>query len=67
MDDDDRRSRPDEIRALLDEVDRVCAEAEFETRRLHRALNKGAFWPERRQPPRRWGPDDVLARDRDES
>lgn len=50
---DDKPRPPDHIRALLDEVDRVRAEAEIETRRIERALQRPAFWPDRRHP-RRW-------------
>ena len=49
----DKPKPPEHIRALLDEADRVCAQAEVETRRLEKALQQPPFWPERRRP-RRW-------------
>ena len=43
------RSRSEEIRALLEEVDRVRRESEHVTSSADRAM-KRAFWPDRRRP-----------------
>jgi hypothetical protein len=45
------RSRPDNIRALLEEADRVLKECERVTNRLDRSM-KQPFWPDRRRTPR---------------
>jgi hypothetical protein len=45
------RSRSEQIRALIEEADRVLKESERVTRQLDRSL-KEPFWPERRQTPR---------------
>jgi hypothetical protein len=47
------RTDPERIRALIEEVDRVCAEARLQTQRLSVAMHRGAFWPDRRHP-RHW-------------
>jgi hypothetical protein len=44
---------PEQIRAVLDEADRVCAQAEIETRRVQQALQQTPVWPDRRHP-RKW-------------
>jgi hypothetical protein len=54
---EDKPKPPDHIRALLEEADRVCAEAEAETRRIERAMQRPAFWPDRRRP-RRWNEEE---------
>jgi len=45
------RSRSEQIRALIDEVDRVRGESERMTSEIDRSM-KHAFWPERRRSVR---------------
>lgn len=44
--------RPDQIRALIEEVDRLCREAEHVMGDADRAMKRGAFWPDRRKSHR---------------
>ncbi len=43
--------RPERIRALIAEIDRVRCESEQVTSHLERSM-KSPFWPERRRSPR---------------
>jgi hypothetical protein len=45
------RSRVEQLRALLEEIDRVRRESERVTSHLDRTL-KQPFWPDRRRTPR---------------
>jgi hypothetical protein len=40
------------IRALIEEVDRVCRESESVTSDIDQSMKRGAFYPERRKSPR---------------
>lgn len=53
--------RSEQIRALIDEVDRLCREAERVKDDADRAMKRDAFWPERRKShrPSSHGPDDT--------
>jgi hypothetical protein len=44
--------RPEQIRALIEEVDRLCREAERVMDDADRAMKHGAFWPDRRKSRR---------------
>jgi len=44
--------RSERIRALIEEVDRVCRESEAITNDIDRAMKREAFWPERRKSHR---------------
>jgi len=50
---DHKAPTSEEINALIREVDRVCQEAEFVSRRMDVAMKRSAFWPDRRRP-RHW-------------
>jgi hypothetical protein len=53
--------RPERIRALIAEVDRLCREAEHVMDHADQTMKRGAFWPERRKTvrPNAWDhPDD---------
>lgn len=45
------RSRAEQIRALIEEADRVRGESERMSRQVDRTM-KQPFWPERRRTPR---------------
>ncbi len=49
-------SDSERIRALIEEVDRVCAEARLQSQRLSGEMGRAPVWPERR--PRRWTSSD---------
>jgi hypothetical protein len=44
--------RPDRIRALIEEVDRLCHEAEHVLDDADQTMKREAFWPERRKAHR---------------
>ena len=44
--------RTERIRALIEEVDRVCEESESLTSRLDHSMKREAFYPDRRKNPR---------------
>lgn len=46
------RAHPDRIRALIEEVDRVCRESETVTSRIDESMKREAFWPDRRKSHR---------------
>jgi hypothetical protein len=46
------RPRPDQIRALIEEVDRLCRETETVTNQIDQSLKRDAFWPDRRKKSR---------------
>lgn len=46
------RPRSEQIRALIDEVDRLCREAEHVKDDADRTMKRDAFWPERRKSHR---------------
>jgi hypothetical protein len=52
----------DEIRTLIDRVDEVCRESEMIRAQAERSRRRAAFWPDRRQSPRRH--DQGVAHDR---
>ena len=45
--------RPEQIRALIEQVDRLCREAEHVIGDADRTMKRDAFWPERRKSHRR--------------
>jgi hypothetical protein len=51
------RSRSEQIRALIEEVDRVRGESERMTSHVDRSM-KNTFWPDRRRSPRVPSPSD---------
>jgi hypothetical protein len=51
------RARPEQIRALIEEVDRVRSESERMTSHVDRSM-KHAFWPDRRRSVRMPTPPD---------
>jgi hypothetical protein len=42
----------DRIRALIEEVDRVCRESESVTSGIDESMKRSAFYPDRRKHPR---------------
>lgn len=55
------RSKPEQIRALIEEVDRVRRESERVNTQVDRAMRR-PFWPDRRRSVR--GPDPSAPRNR---
>lgn len=61
------RPKPERIRALIEEVDRVFRETESVTGGADQSMKQGQFWPERRKVTRfsqtepGLGPDDDAA------
>ena len=53
------RPPSEQIRALIEEVDRLCRETEAVTNEVDRSMRRGAFWPERRKTARR-DPSEVV-------
>jgi len=53
------RPRPEHIRALIDEADRVFRETESTTSDADHTMKQGSFWPERRKTHRRQSTESV--------
>jgi hypothetical protein len=51
--------RPDDIRAILDQLSQTIRDAESVRAHVERSLRRPAFWPDRRAP-RHWGDEDVI-------
>jgi hypothetical protein len=51
--------RPDDVRAILDQLSQTIRDAESVRTHVERTLRRPAFWPDRRMP-KRWGDGDVL-------
>ena len=56
------RTRAEQIRALIEEMDRVRNESERVRSQADRAM-KHSFWPDRRRTPRMPSPDEYPGRD----
>jgi len=52
----------DDIRSLIERADEVCRESEYLRAQAERARHRRDFWPERRQPARKHGRQDVSDR-----
>ena len=51
--------RPDDVRAILDQLNQTIRDAESVRAHVERTLRRPAFWPDRRVP-KRWDRGDVL-------
>lgn len=51
--------RPERIRALIEQIDRVCRESEDVSGDADQTMKHGAFWPDRRKAhrPATWKQD----------